>query len=168
MRKKEKKPTVERARRRLRGTLRIKSFRLELIITIFCLMLLASGVTLVVYSILHALLPALENFDAVASSASILIACTIIGTGAAAVLSKWILAPLKEMIDATERIAKGDLRFTFKKTFQKHRISVDCSAPSTTWRLSWAELRCSEMILSTIFPMNLRPRSSLCAVLPIN
>ena len=44
MRKKEKKPTAERARRRLRGILRIKSFRLELIITIFCLMLLACGV----------------------------------------------------------------------------------------------------------------------------
>ena len=119
MRKKEKKPTVERARRRLRGILRIKSFRLELIITIFCLMLLASGVTLVVYSILHALLPALKNFDAVASSASILIACTIIGTGAAAVLSKWILAPLKEMIDATERIAKGDFEVHIQENFSE-------------------------------------------------
>lgn len=119
MRKKEEKPTVERARRRLRGILRIKSFRLELIITIFCLMLLASGVTLVVYSILHALLPALKNFDAVASSASILIACTIIGTGAAAVLSKWILAPLKEMIDATERIAKGDFEVHIQENFSE-------------------------------------------------
>ncbi len=109
----------KRKRRRLRGILRIKSFRLELIIIIFCLMLLASGVTMVVYSILHALLPALKNFDAIASSGSTLIACTIIGTGAAALLTKWILSPLNEMIGATERIAKGDFKVHIQENFSE-------------------------------------------------
>ncbi len=102
---------------RLRGRLRIKSFRTELTIVIFLLMLLASGVTVLVYAILHAVVPSLKNFDTIASSASTLIACTIIGTGAAAVLTKWILSPLGEMIDATERIAKGDFKVHIQESF---------------------------------------------------
>ncbi len=101
----------------LRGRLRIKSFRNELILIIFCLMLLASGVTVLIYAIMHAIFPAIKNFDTVASSASTLIACTIIGTGAAALLTKWILSPLGEMINATERIAKGDFKVNIQETF---------------------------------------------------
>ena len=103
----------------LRGRLRIKSFRVELILIIFLLMLLTSGFTVGVYAILHAIFPALKNFDTVASSASTLIACTIIGTGVAAILTKWLLIPLKEMIDATERIAKGDFKVHIRESFDK-------------------------------------------------
>lgn len=102
---------------RLRGSFRIKSFRTELIIIIFLLMLLASVVTVGVYAILNAAFPALKNFDTVASTASTLIACTIIGTGAAALLTKWILHPLQEMIHATERIAKGDFKVHIQESF---------------------------------------------------
>ncbi len=121
-----KKPTVRGKKpgkgllRRLRGRLRIKSFRNELILIFSALMLLASAFTVVVYAILHAIFPALKNFDTVASSASTLIACTIIGTGAAALLTKWILAPLKEMIEATERIAKGDFKVHIQENFDEH------------------------------------------------
>ena len=103
----------------LRGKLRIKSFRVELIVIIFLLMLLTSGFTVGVYAILQAVFPAIQKFDTVASSASSLIACTIIGTGAAAILTKWLLIPLKEMIDATERIAKGDFKVHIHESFDK-------------------------------------------------
>jgi signal transduction histidine kinase len=103
----------------LRGRLRIKSFRVELILIIFLLMLLTSAFTVGVYAILHAIFPALKNFDTISSSASTLIACTIIGTGAAALLTKWLLIPLKEMIHATERIAKGDFKVRIQETFDK-------------------------------------------------
>ena len=101
----------------LRRLLRIKSFRMELIIIIFVLMLLTSGFTVGVYALLHLIFPVLKSFDTVSSSASTLIACTIIGTGATAVLTKWLLIPLKEMISATERIAKGDFKVRIQETF---------------------------------------------------
>lgn len=104
---------------KLRGRLRIKSFRVELILIIFFLMLATSGFTVLVYALLHLIFPALKNFDTVASSASTLIACTIIGTGVAAVLTKWLLIPLKEMIHATERIAKGDFKVHIQESFDK-------------------------------------------------
>ncbi|MBQ9150751.1 MAG: HAMP domain-containing histidine kinase [Clostridia bacterium] len=107
------------AHKRLRGRLRIKSFRTELILIIFFLMLATSGFTVLVYALLHLIFPSLQNFDTVASSASTLIACTIIGTGAAAFLTKWILSPLKEMIDATERIAKGDFKVHIQESFDE-------------------------------------------------
>ncbi len=118
MKEKKKKRSL-RSLREWRGKLRIKSFRLELIIIIFSLMLLTSGFTVGVYAILQLIFPALKNFDTVASSASTLIACTIIGTGVAALLTKWLLIPLKEMIHATERIAKGDFKVHIQETFDE-------------------------------------------------
>lgn len=102
---------------RLVGLFRIKSFRNELILIISLLMLLASLVTMGVYAILHAVFPALKSMDTIASAASTLIACTLIGTGVAAVLTKWILTPLGEMIEAAERIAKGDFKVHIQETF---------------------------------------------------
>ncbi len=104
----------------IRGRLRIKSFRNELILIIFLLMLMASGVTVLVYALLHAIFPVFRKFDTIASSASTLIACTIIGTGAAAAITKWILSPLKEMIVATERISKGDFKVHIQETFAEN------------------------------------------------
>ncbi len=103
--------------RRLRGRMKIKSFRVEMILIIFFLMLLTSLFIVVVYALLHLIFPALRDSDTVASSAATLIACTVIGTGAAAILTKWILYPLQEMIDATERIAKGDFKVHLQETF---------------------------------------------------
>ncbi len=99
------------------GHFRTKSFRVELTLTIFWLMLLASGLTVLVYALLHVIFPSIKNFDSIATSASILIACTVIGTGAAALMTKWLLRPLKEMIDATERIAKGDFKVQIQESF---------------------------------------------------
>ncbi len=112
----DEKQTVWRS---LRGRLRIKSFRTELIVIIFFLMLFASAATVLVYSLLHLLIPAVRHFDTIASGVSVLIACTIIGTGVAALITKWILSPLKEMIDATERIAKGDFKVHIQENFDE-------------------------------------------------
>ena len=106
-------------RRKLRGRLGIKSFRVELTVIIFCLMFLTSVFTVLVYIPLQIVFPALRNFNSIASSASTMIACTIIGTGAAAVFTKWILSPLNEMIEATERISKGDFKVHIQESFDK-------------------------------------------------
>ncbi len=103
----------------LRGSLRIKSFRNELILIILLLMILASVLTVVVYAILHAVFPSLKDFDTIASSTSVLIACVGIATGLAAIITKWVLSPLKEMIDATERIAKGDFKVHIQESFDQ-------------------------------------------------
>ena len=116
---KQKKTQKPRRSLRLYRIFRIKSLRGVLILIISLLMLLASGVTMVIYAILHAIFPALKSMDTIASAASTLIACTIIGTGAAALLTKWILTPLGEMIDAAERIAKGDFKVHIQETFSE-------------------------------------------------
>ncbi len=112
-------PKKRRHPNSLRGRLRIKSFRVEMTLIIFFLMLAASSFIVLVYAFLHLLFPALKQFDTLASSASTLIACTIVGTAAAAILTKWILSPLKEMITATERIAKGDFKIHIHESFDE-------------------------------------------------
>ena len=103
--------------RSLRGRLQIKSFRMEMILIIFFLMLMTSLFIVASYALLHLLFPSLKHFSTVASSAATLIACTIIGTGAAAVFTKWFLRPLQEMIVATQRIAKGDFKVHIHESF---------------------------------------------------
>ena len=109
--------TGRRGLNRLRGRLRIKSFRVEMTLIIFFLMLLTSGFIVGVYALLNLIFPSLEHYNTVATSAAVLIACTIIGTGVAAVFTKWFLLPLHEMIAATERISKGDFKVHIQETF---------------------------------------------------
>ncbi len=119
MKEKTKEKNVQKKRRfkSFRRIILIKSFRAELTVLIGILMLLASGVTVIVYAILHAIFPALRDMDTLASGASTLIACMIIATGAAAVLTKWLLSPMYEMIDATEHIAKGNFKIHIQENF---------------------------------------------------
>lgn len=118
--KRDKLPRPDKKHRRgLRHRLGIKSFRVELTLITFLIMLATSVFTTVVYALLILIFPSLKNFDTVVSSAATLIACTIIGTAAAGVLSKWILNPLNEMINATERIAKGDFKVHIQETFNE-------------------------------------------------
>ena len=102
---------------RLRGCLRIKSFRVEMTLIICFLMLLTSGFIVGAYALLNLIFPSMEHYNTVATSAAVLIACTIIGTGAAAIFTKWFLLPLQEMIAATERISKGDFKVHIQQTF---------------------------------------------------
>ena len=119
MTQRKKKLSRLRARqRKLRGKLGIKSFRVELTIIIFALMLLTSVFTVALYALLLLLFPTLRDFDSMVTIASALIACTLIGTGAAAVFTKWVLLPLGEMITATERISRGDFKVHIQETFR--------------------------------------------------
>ncbi|MBP3665785.1 MAG: HAMP domain-containing histidine kinase [Clostridia bacterium] len=97
----------------------IKSFRVELTVIVFSLMFLTSVFTVLVYILLQIFFPAFKSFNGLASSASTLIACTIIGTAAAAIFTKWVLSPLSEMIEATERISKGDFKVHIQETFDE-------------------------------------------------
>ncbi len=101
----------------VRRVFHIKSFRTELIIFILALMLLSAIVTVGVYTLLHTIFPVLRNMDTIASGAATLIASTIIATVGAAILTKWILRPLGEIIDATEHIARGDFKVRIEETF---------------------------------------------------
>ena len=106
--------------RRLRGRLGIKSFRVELTMVIFSLMFMTSAITVVLYVLLIILFPALRTFNSVLTITSSLIACTLIGTVAAAIFTKWVLLPMNEMIHATKRISKGDFKVKIQETFDEH------------------------------------------------
>ena len=75
-------------RRRLRGRLGIKSFRVELTLITFALLFVTSLFTVLIYIPLQIAFPFLRTFNSLASVSSVLIACTIIGTGAAAIFTK--------------------------------------------------------------------------------
>ena len=117
MKSRKKKYRVKHSK--LRGHFGIKSFRVELTLTIFSLMLLTSTFTVFLYLLLLILFPALRHFNSIVTLTSSLIACTLIGTGAAAVFTKWVLLPLNEMIAATDRIAKGDFKVHIQETFHE-------------------------------------------------
>ena len=116
---KEQKKKLRAKHRKLRGRFGIKSFRTELILTIFFMMLLTSTFTVLAYIPLRILLPPLKNFNGIATSIAVLVACTIIGTGVSAFLTKWVLSPLSEMIVATDRIAEGDFKVHIQETFHE-------------------------------------------------
>jgi signal transduction histidine kinase len=87
---------------------------------IFSLMFMTSAFTVALYVFLILLFPALRTFNSVLTITSSLIACTLIGTAAAAVFTKWVLLPLNEMIHATKRISKGDFKVKIQETFDEH------------------------------------------------
>ena len=105
--------------RKLRGKLGIKSFRVELTVIVFVLMFLTSIFTVALYALLLLLFPSLKDFDSTVTLISSLIACTLIGTCAAAFFTKWVLLPLNEMIHATKRISKGDFKVHIQETFHE-------------------------------------------------
>ena len=113
-------PSAQSRRHRSRRSfLRIKSFRNELILIIFLLMAVTSAFTVAVYAILNFIVPKFTNYDPVLTIAASLIACTGIATLLSSILTKWILRPLKEMIDATKRIAKGDFKVRINESFDE-------------------------------------------------
>ena len=115
----EQRKKLRARHRKLRGRIGIKSFRVELTIIIFILMLLTSVITVFLYLLLILLFPSLRDFDSIVTIAASLIACTLIGTCAAAFFTKWVLLPLNEMIAATDRIAKGDFKVHIQETFHE-------------------------------------------------
>ena len=133
------------APRSRRSLLRIKSFRNELILLIFLLMAVTSAFTVAVYAILNLIIPKFTNYDPVLSIAASLIACTGIATLLSALLTKWFLQPLKEMIDATRRIAKGDFKVHINESFDE---SSDFGILQRSFNHMTAELDGIEMFRS--------------------
>lgn len=101
---------------RLRGMLRIRSFRVEMILILLIIMGSTSVLTWGIYAGISYLIPAMKD-DSLISTASSLLAATAIATGATALLSKWWLGPLKELIRATDNIAKGDFKVRVQESF---------------------------------------------------
>ena len=104
---------------RLGSLFRLKSLRAELTIIISLLLLATAALIVAVYALLVWAFPAIKEFDAVASSASALIACIVIASVASGFLMRWLLSPLKEMIYATERISKGDFKIHIRESFDE-------------------------------------------------
>lgn len=95
---------------------RIKSLRNEIILFLFFIMLVTSAVTVLIYWLIGLLFPKVTEHSFV-SIVACLIASTVIGTALSALVTKWILKPLKEMIAATEKIGKGDFKVNIHETF---------------------------------------------------
>lgn len=104
--------------KRKRRRLRIKSFRNELIIFVFLTMMITSAVTVLIYFLIGLGLPQIGDYPLVTTIACF-IASTIIGTVLSVFVTKWILMPLKEMINATDQISKGDFKVQIKETFDE-------------------------------------------------
>ena len=104
---------------RLRSLFRLKSLRAELTFIISLLLLATAALIVGVYALLQWLIPEIKEFDAVASSASALIACIIIASVASGFLLRCLLSPLKEMIYATRRISKGDFKVHINESFDE-------------------------------------------------
>ena len=97
---------------------RLHSFRLELIFLVFSIMIVTSVLTVFIFISLSLLFPYIVFFSVQASIASLL-SCTIIGTCISIVVSARIFRPLKEMIEATQKIAKGDFKVHIRETFDE-------------------------------------------------
>ena len=100
---------MKKKHKRERKRRRIKSLRNEIILFLFFIMLLTSSVTVLIYWLIGLLFPKVTEHPFV-SIVACLLASTMIGTALSALVTKWILRPLKEMIEATEKIGKGDFK----------------------------------------------------------
>lgn len=89
-----------------------------MILTFFVLMVMivTAAFTVLIYILLETIFPELAEYATAVVAASLL-ASAIIGTSLAAVVSKWFLLPLKEVIYATDKIAKGDFKVQLKENF---------------------------------------------------
>ena len=94
----------------------LKSLRMFLIFFVLIVMIITAGFTVLIYTLLETFFPELTEY-ATALVAASLLASAIIGTGLAAIVSKWFLSPLKEVVLATDKIAKGDYKVQLKESF---------------------------------------------------
>ena len=98
-------------RRKFKQGIPIKSLRMILTIFVLFVMLITTAFTVLIYMLLLKLFPGTAEYT-VATMVSSVLASAIIGTILAAIVSKWFLSPLRDMIYATEKVSRGD--FTVK------------------------------------------------------
>ncbi|MCQ2430667.1 MAG: HAMP domain-containing histidine kinase [Clostridia bacterium] len=108
----EKRLNEQKAKRRawFNWFRRIKSLRNKMILITAAIMLATSLFTFGVFFLLMKLIPDVRLLSPLVIIVSALIACTVIGTLSAAFVSLMFYRPFKEMLRATEKIAKGDFK----------------------------------------------------------
>lgn len=96
----------------------LKSLRSTVILLIFLSMVLTSVISICMYLILSLIFPHLF-FSPLLALTAFLLACPIIGTILSAFLSRGIFNSFKEMIRATEKIAKGNFKVHIEETMDQ-------------------------------------------------
>lgn len=110
---------VRNSMRRLRHY-QLKSFRNTILLLIFVAMTMASASFVAIYLLLSVLFPHLFYlFTPLFGFVACLLICTVVGMVFLAILSRGIFRPFKEMIRATEKIAKGDFKVHIEETMDQ-------------------------------------------------
>ncbi len=102
--------------KRMKRGLPIKSLRMLLTIFVLFVMVVTTVLTVLIYILLDAIFPNLADY-AMATVFASLLASIVIGTLLAALVSKWFLLPLKEMINATNKISRGDFKVQLRENY---------------------------------------------------
>ncbi len=118
-RKSTPRPSAKRqkiSRQRVKRGIPIKSLRMILTIFVLAVMGITAIFTLLIYMLLGLIFPQMAEY-ATATVVSSLIASAIIGTLLAALVSKWFLSPLQDMIYATDKISKGNFKVQLRENY---------------------------------------------------
>lgn len=97
---------------------RPRSVRNELILNVFLIMTATSIFTVPCYLLLSLLFPLIMSYT-VQSLIAGLCACILLGTLISVVASRRLYRPLNDMIDATQKIAKGDFKVHIPESFDE-------------------------------------------------
>ncbi len=97
---------------------RLRSVRNELILVVFLIMTVTSALTVPFYLFLSLLFPPIMSYS-VQSLIAALCACILLGTLLSVAVSRSIYQPFNDMIDATQKIAKGDFKVQIPETFDE-------------------------------------------------
>ena len=95
-----------------------KSLRMALIFFVLLVLLFTVLVTAAIYILLDVFFPKVTQY-AMVSTVATLIAIAVIGTVLSAVISNRFLLPLQEMINATDKISKGDFKVHIEESFDE-------------------------------------------------
>lgn len=103
-------------RRRPKRGVPIKSLRMLLTFFVLCVMVVTTFLTVFIYILLEAIFPSLADYATATVFASLL-ASVVIGTLLATLVSKWFLLPLKDVINAANKISRGDFKVQLKENY---------------------------------------------------
>lgn len=103
-------------RRKFKQGIPIKSLRMILTFFVLFVMLITTVFTVFIYFLLGKMFPDMTRYT-MATSAAAVLSSAIIGTVLAAIVSKWFLSPLQDMIYATEKVSKGDFKVKVKENY---------------------------------------------------
>ena len=117
--KKKHQRQPETRKKRLRWGIPIKSLRMILTTFVLVVLICTTVLTVGFYFLLEMLFPSLAKYATATVFASVF-SSAIIGTLLSALVAKWFLSPLQDMIIATHKIAKGDFKIQLKENFDEN------------------------------------------------